>query len=76
MANRIGIDLQGRTVVLPNGRRFVCVSGFGCSYTLRGTSIFGHYEHSDETARVSGMDIVRLAHKPKVVSGRSVEDMP
>ena len=64
MANRLGVDLEGKTVVLPDGRSFKCEGGFGCRTFTHGSRIFGHYTDTGEKVSISGYDVVRLADAP------------
>jgi len=70
MANSLGIDLIGKTVILKQSyfrsplvnteHPFVCESGFGCSEITRGTAIFGYFISDHERTRIDGFDIEKL----------------
>jgi hypothetical protein len=69
MANSLGIDLQGKTVILradrykgdDKERTFVCEGGFGCRSFTMGQAIIGHFVSDGEECRIDGSDVDRLA---------------
>lgn len=57
---------KGETVVLKDGKRFVCLSGFGLYPTTSGIAIYGHYEGETEEVCRTGFDIDPKATKGAV----------
>jgi len=70
MANILGIELEGKTVILKQSyfrsslvntdHPFVCKSGFGCSSRSRGTAIFGYFISDKEQTKIDSFEIERL----------------
>ena len=68
MGNSLGIDLEGKTVILkPKGnrkdrrsRRFKVSGGFGASPHTTGTALLGTFLDDGKSARVSGYDVQSL----------------
>lgn len=73
MANSLGIDLQGKRVVVKDGiynvpsseadRTFICKGGFGCRAFTMGQAIYGRFENHPELGeeRIEGSNIEKLA---------------
>ncbi len=60
MANSLNQDIKNKTVIV-DGRRFHCKGGFGCYSFTMGSAINGQFENDNESCRISGHDVERLA---------------
>ena len=77
MANRLNIELTGKTVILNptyfkagvknTDHPFLCLGGFGCSSQTIGRNIGGEFISDHEKVCISGdFDIMRLATEKEI----------
>lgn len=62
MANSLGIDLKGKTVIV-QGRKFLCENGFGIRSFTSGRAIYGKFLDTGEEGQISGYEVEKLAEE-------------
>ena len=69
--NNLGMDLEGKTVILSpeyckgdeEARKFKCEGGFGCHNFTIGRAIYGYFVLDGERCRVEGYMVEKLAEE-------------
>lgn len=74
MGNRLGVDIQGKKVVVKPGiyrtpseseadRTFMAEDGFGCRTFTSGQAVIGYFVSTGTKCRIEGYEIEKLAEE-------------